>query len=356
MRTIGFLSVLLLLLEARSQNNGLALNNAKPASFHSVYNEVDHSAEVNIAQLFASKSKGKAVLGKSSNGLPVEAYFFPGTSDKKALVIAGVHGSELSSIDIARLVIAQLETGAQPYYNVVIIPELFPDNARKAALRQDNKTNYGRYTSAVHVDPNRQMPALSRSFNEQQPLDALGRPIELENTYLLRLIQEYQPSRIINLHAIKDETKGGIYADPRTDCQGIAKGFHSDEALALQMAHFVSAQGGNVPGNMLQQKETALYHNDPQPVPAGHPQPRNLVGSKLVQNRGAGVSLGSWATTDVCDGLAPRTAARLITVEFPGYRSYTTSGSYKDRQSRFLNTYLFAMAVSQIFLDNYQCE
>src|SRR5688500_12943939 len=73
-------------------------------------------------------------LGLSKKGRPVNAYYFPGASDKKALVIAGVHGSELSAIEIARKLVSMLEKTSNIHYNVVIIPSVFPDN-EVAALK-----------------------------------------------------------------------------------------------------------------------------------------------------------------------------------------------------------------------------
>ena len=65
-------------------------------------------------------------------------------------------------------------------------------------------------------------------------LDAHGRLIEKENALLLQLIQSFAPERIVNIHAIKDSTKAGIFADPRTDCDGRALGFASDSTLAVE--------------------------------------------------------------------------------------------------------------------------
>ena len=40
-------------------------------------------------------------LGQSRKKRNVEAWYFPGSSDKRALVIGGVHGTELSAIEVA---------------------------------------------------------------------------------------------------------------------------------------------------------------------------------------------------------------------------------------------------------------
>jgi hypothetical protein len=283
------------------------------------------------------KLASRGQLGFTKKGRPVNAYYFPGESDKKALVIGGVHGSELSAIEMARNLVMLLEKENRLHYNVVIIPCLFPDNEATAlSIKEGTKKvfNNGRYTTKVSVDPNRQMPPLGKSFNHEHPVDFIGRPIEEENQFLLQLINDYQPDRIVNLHAIHNISQAGIFADPRTDYKGYALGFESDSTLAIQMARFIYERGGNVAGNHLDNIPTALYYNDPAIAPEGEYQSRNMEGAKLPLDRGQGVSLGSWASTAVCDSIYPssnRIAMRLITVEFPGYKR---PGDYTDAKEQ----------------------
>lgn len=304
-----------------------------------------------IAEWMKDKKTAKAVLGYSKEGRSIEAYYFPGSSDKRALVIGGMHGSELSSIEIAKELIAVLSAGEKPYYNIIVIPSLFPDNASKAMMKvTKQKDNIGRYTTEESVDPNRQMPQPGKAFSRQFPFDIYGRVIEQENQFLLQLIQDYLPSRIANLHAIKDVTKAGIYADPRTDCDGYALGFSSDSSLVISMASFIKREGGKVPGNSLPQTPSALYYHDPEVAAAGFFQKRNYLGSAIPNNRGYGSSLGGWASTAVCDERGRRDAARLITVEFPGYEpSFAYEG--ENQKAYMLNIQLYATAVRRIFLE-----
>jgi hypothetical protein len=303
-----------------------------------------------ITEWMQSKKPAKMILGFTKEDRAVEAYYFPGKTDKKALVIGGMHGSELSSIEVARKLIEILADTALSYYNVIVIPVLFPDNAEKAlATAGKLNANSGRYTNDSSVDPNRQMPELGKTFEASNPVDVYGRIIEKENQFLLQLIQDFMPSRIVNLHAIKDTARAGIYADPRTDHMGCALGFESDSILAVAMARFIESNGGKVPGNQLRQKPTALYYMDPEIAPAGFLQERNLHGSPLPANRGYGVSLGSWAATAVLDENGARDAARLFTLEFPGYKpSFFYEG--KEQEACALNVQLYALALKEIFL------
>jgi hypothetical protein len=296
------------------------------------------------------------ILGYTHQNRPVEVYYFPGVSNHRALIIGGMHGSERSSIEIAMQVISALSHGAAPYYNVIIIPRLFPDNeALAGSVPRKGETNLGRYSSEMSADPNRQMPDLGKAFDPERPMDFCEREIEKENQWLLHLIQEFKPSRIINLHAIKDVTKAGIYADPRTDCHGTALGFATDSLLAVSMARLIAGKGGDVPGNELINQPTALYYHDPEIAPVGTMQIRNLHGSSLPYNRGCGVSLGGWATTAVCEGEKSRPAIRLITVEFPGYQTCTDYPS-KERSRCTLNSQLYVKAITSLFLSNYLTE
>jgi hypothetical protein len=306
-----------------------------------------------------TKQRTKIVLGYTRQSRPVEVYYFPGLSNNRALIIGGMHGSELSSIEIAKNIIGLLSNGMKTYYDVLIIPSLFPDNAvaAQSEFRFNSVNNAGRYTTKNSVDPNRQMPCPGQAFEASQPLDFNQRTIEKENQYLLRFIQDYKPSRIINLHAIRDLSKAGIYADPRTDCNGLALGFESDSTLAVSMAQYICHSGGSVPGNHLQTAPTALYYNDPSIAAAGNLQKRNLHGSPLPDNRGCGVSLGGWATSAVCsaDSSFIRNAMRLITVEFPGYKPPSAFTDSIQKEQCLFNIQLYSAAIVSVFLSEI-CE
>ena len=302
-------------------------------------------------------------LGLTRQGRPVTAWYFPGTSDQKALVIGGVHGSELSSIEVADALVEKLLLQEEKtYYSVIVIPSLFPDNAA-TAMRAPEQTgsvlNIGRYTHQTAVDPNRQMPSPGEDMDDERPADHLNRTIERENQFLLQLIRAYRPTRIASLHAIRNTNYGGIYADPRTDAKGYALGYDSDSSLAVDMAKLVDLQHGNVAGNQLDKKPTALYYMDPIPVAKGILQKRNTTGSALKAHRGSGISMGTWGTTAIENersGLSNRPAMRVITIEVPGARR---SFDYKTAQQQdfFRNQMLaFANSIYNVFLSELYVE
>lgn len=216
-----------------------------------------------LNKILTERKATNFILGKSQQGRNIEAYFFPGTSQKRALVIGGMHGSELSSIEIARQLLQSLKPGDSIFYNVIIIPSLFPDNAEAAKQTPSQiggVENIGRYSFTGAVDPNRQMPPPGKPFDEDGALDHAGRKIENENAFLLDLIDQFRPQRIVNLHAIRDTGHAGVFADPRTDEKGIALGFDSDSSLAVMIAKEIKQHGGYIPGNCLDKTPTALYY------------------------------------------------------------------------------------------------
>ena len=319
-------------------------------------------SEETLKKILEEKRATGFLLGRTNQNRNIDGWFFPGTSHHNALVIAGVHGSELSSIEIAKTLIQQLLQGEKSYYNVIIIPSLFPDNAMKAMSDPENigtTANTGRYTLPASVDPNRQMPSPGKAYDESSAYDHLGRKIEIENQLLLQLIQSFRPQRIINIHAIRNTGYGGVYADPRTDDRGFALGYSSDSNLAIEIAGYIQERGGNVEGNNLYTNPTALYYKDPPPVIAGAFQRRNMTGSALNANRGSGISLGTWASTAITNEKDPaknRDAIRIITMEYPGCKR---PGDYKlpaDQLFQLRQVEIYASAIRTIFLGHYFTE
>ncbi|MCC6628359.1 MAG: hypothetical protein IT340_13290 [Chloroflexi bacterium] len=263
-----------------------------------------------------------AQLGTSAGGQPITAHLFPGRTDERALIISGVHGSELSGIEVVEHLLATLPTGPRPYYTVILVPRLFPDNATVAEGQPaeiGSAANVGRNTAGSTVDPNRQFPLPGQAFDPANPIDAgplrrdgrrgSGRPIEPENIVLLELIDRFRPSRIASVHAVRDPDIAGIFADPRTDAAGRALGFADDKRLAVTMAQHARHGGANVPANLLGGTPNALYPRDPTAVAAGVTQPRDTR---------RGVSLGGWGASAVRDATRPerdRAAMTVITIE-----------------------------------------
>src|SRR5262249_40437110 len=137
-------------------------------------------------------------LGTTAGARPVEAHFVQGTTDRKALVIAGVHGSEVQGIEVARMLLADLAAN-QPMYSVIVVPSLFPDNA--ARRRREGATPTNR-----NFPPASEDLAAATAAGKGTAVDASTRSgartraILPENIMLLQLIERFAPERIISIH------------------------------------------------------------------------------------------------------------------------------------------------------------
>ncbi len=300
-------------------------------------------------------------LGKTHDGNAIHAFFFPGTSDERALVIGGVHGSELSGIEVAKRLVKSLhETAARsPFFNTLVVPVLFPDNeqvARKVAHAPGEDSNTGRYTDKsrcpkyknddgkiVCADPNRQFPAKGTPFDLKNPVDSLGRKIETENVFLLSLISFYKPTRIASIHAHsmpalmkRNKDAPGIFSDPhppKGDKAADAR-TQADCKLALAMARHAQKKGARLPGNWLDTSTPTCFYGSPSTIQGG-------------------ISLGGWG---------PSRGISVITIEVQHYYPTSAAGKPKSRgggskpeseagvKNRLKEIQAFCSAIRTIFL------
>ena len=160
-------------------------------------------------------------LKKDIPSQPIEVSYVEGRSDQRALVIAGVHGSERQGIEVARALLEVLQK-RQPHYSVVVVPSLFPQHA-DPAWGQEGKRQMGTQT-------NRNFPSLEAevdTYRGGQALDATGTPVKAakddsdesrdilaENVMLMELIDRFRPSRLVSIHGTHDNSAAGIFADP----------------------------------------------------------------------------------------------------------------------------------------------
>ena len=83
-----------------------------------------------------------ARLGETAKKLPVEVHYFPGTTARRALVIAGVHGSRAPGHPGGEPADERSE-GDAAAFSVMLVPTLFPDNAAEGppASRENGTTD-----------------------------------------------------------------------------------------------------------------------------------------------------------------------------------------------------------------------
>lgn len=164
--------------------------------------------------LFLAQKVRQGKLGDTAKARPVEAVYFRGVTSQRALVIAGVHGSEPQGIEVARLLIDDLKK-AQPHYTVIVVPSLFPDNAATKAREGKTPTNR-------NFPPFNEDLAAATAAGGGTPVDASTskgkreRAILPENVMLLELLERFRPERIISIHGTWRAGAAGVFYDPRS--------------------------------------------------------------------------------------------------------------------------------------------
>ena len=181
-------------------------------------------------------------VSRPARAKPVEAVFVRGASTRRALVIAGVHGSERQGIEVARLLITDFQT-AQPFFTVIVVPSLFPDNAavgRFGKREGDTPTNRN-FPKAT------QDLAAARKAGRGTAVDAAGRAILAENVLLLELIERFGPERIITIHGTHRAGAGGVFYDPRAlrdDEVAAARQEAAEKAFTRPLPRLQYTEGG----------------------------------------------------------------------------------------------------------------
>ena len=236
--------------------------------------------------LSAAATPGTPVtLITTAGGPPVTLHRFA-AGPRRRLVIAGVHGSELSGVEVAERVLARLAERPVEGTDTLVIPCLFPDHAA-IGLREGA------------IPTNRNFPPRGHGLAGDDPRDAMGRPILPENGVLMAVVAAFQPDRIATLHATVHPERAGVFADPhaRADGQIDPDATAADAALSLALAGFARAHGARVPGNALDQNGNSVW------------------GGEVAD----GVSLGTWGPAPVTTPAdQARPAIGIITVEIDG--------------------------------------
>ena len=161
------------------------------------------------------QTAGTKVAGKTVTR-PVEVTFFRGATDRRALVIAGVHGSEQQGIEVARRLISDLQaSSAPPGFTTIVVPTLFPDNAARQSREGATPTNR-------NFPPPSEDLADATAAGGGTAVDASkdggkrGRAILPENLMLIELMERFGPERIISLHGTQVPGQAGVFYDSRS--------------------------------------------------------------------------------------------------------------------------------------------
>ncbi len=161
---------------------------------------------------------------------PIQAFFFKGTTERRALVIAGVHGTERQGMEVAQDLIRDLKDpkNPAPVLSTIIVPSLFPDNAAVTDPK-NGADNGGRGTRESGATPtNRNFPPPSEDLADAtaagggKAVDASKaggkrtREILPENQLLMQMIEKFHPERILSIHGTSGAGSAGVFYDPRS--------------------------------------------------------------------------------------------------------------------------------------------
>ncbi len=300
-------------------------------------------------------------LGYSkTNKYPVYAYYYNRGGTEKAMIIAGVHGSEFYGVEVAKALKDSLDKKNPKWFKwkILLIPSLLIENVENAEIKASSnpKDVWYRETSREFGDPNRQMPRINQLYKKEDT-SATGGKIEIENQYLLQLVQVYNPARIASIHCKHHPDTTGIYADPRTDTAQISLGYSTDSTLAIAMANVVKKDGGIIRGNFLNNSVSALYPLDPPIAAKDSFQPRTFK-IDVPKDKKVGVSFGTWASTEIYkNGILLKKAATVLTLELPQHLQFFDDKKEKvprkiNTQKLSTNTNAYVKSLLEVFLSN----
>lgn len=293
----------------------------------------------------------------------VQAFFFPGRSDRRALVISGVHGSEPEGVaavqQLRALLAARSATGPArpPFFTTIVVPIVIPRTATSGSRTVPGVPGIGiaGRPTTHDADPNRNFPlpgeglataqargAASAAAPELQifdptapggtraPHDTAGPGHQVssirmipETRILLGLIERFQPERIASVHAHSlKRTVGdapGIFVDPRgidprTGAVIDAAQASEDDRLATAMVREGRSRLASAP---LPTRRGRRAPFDPFTGNAAAGSPASTVHYASTVHA-EGNSLGGWAPVPVA-GAGARAGITTVTVEVPAY-------------------------------------
>lgn len=149
---------------------------------------------------------------------------FSGSSAQFVVVVAGIHASEQSGVEVARWIAAKLERREKPTrFGAIIVPELFPSYGEQARTAEWKTGSAAAFRDIVQgrktIKTNRQFPPPGRPLEflrDGYLKDLQGRDIKIgrervpllaEPRYLIQLIEAVKPIRIVSIHGMRTRTK-----------------------------------------------------------------------------------------------------------------------------------------------------
>jgi hypothetical protein len=301
---------------------------------------------------------------------------YPGKEPDFVVIVAGIHTSEQSGVEVARWINATLAARPKPTrLGALIIPEVFPQygiRARKKELKvgaaawnkpdkpESDEFREFRDAGKVWRFPNRHFPPpgfplaalkkgvlLTLGRQDQRDESQKAIPMLPQIRQVVELIEWVKPVRIVSIHGNHSARLAGIFVDsryavcvkdgfalenckfdlakdpayPKETQEGVAKQFASsrteqgrdDDKLARRLADAVAVNDETlVLGNHLSDPEPRVHYHEKQ-------------ADKEKKPNELGYSLGDWGPVDVVDG---RPGAPVFTIEtYQNHESWAFDGA-----------------------------
>lgn len=254
-----------------------------------------------------------------------ETYFFRGstanTTNRKAVVIGGIHGTEASAINLSIEALNELtsRTLLPDFHTVFVLVHRTATGTRSSGRGTTRVTDLNREFGTGYTSPNPNANVITDVINE------------------------FDPERVLSIHAISSASKGGVYLDPiharltpRPGESGVSvdvrsyppittaaerqNAFTGNAAnldamhLTEQMINDTNTAGGSTPGNT---PRTGFNASTYPGTGAG-----NSAFSLIYPKQGS-VNTGTPTSTSLGTWLSGYDKT-VITIEVPGYTSGAT--------------------------------
>ena len=323
----------------------------------------------------------RAFLPKSDTALPIQAWLFPGRTERRALIIGGVHGDELAGIEVVKrlkiLLEARSAAGNRPLFTTILVPIVMPHTYQTeqryveggvGLIETDTDEKKRRKVVRHNVEPNLnfplpgdtyemarrrgvahstdaelfiRVPSGSGTVPERPPMGPLTSIRMLPETrFLVQLIERFQPERLAAIHAHSRQSLCHQCRDSQdTDCGGEGPGIFIDPRGVDPVTHRVTNDSQSQEDKRLahQMVDAALRRLNRNPLPMTrngdvpfHPFAGNRACPRTTvlyfsPRRSEGNSLGDWAPVPT----PGRAGIATLTVEVPKYRSNETPAAQR---------------------------
>lgn len=137
-------------------------------------------------------SHAEIILGYSVNNQPILGYQF-GHGDTPVLIFSGIHGNEVSAIELGRALLdTLLQTKANPQLSLLVIPLANPDGFSAGTRRNANDVDLNRNFATENWQPENPAAYL---YSGTAPAS------EPETQILQKIISRQQPQFIFSIHS-----------------------------------------------------------------------------------------------------------------------------------------------------------